>query len=293
MIPVKKLEPFRSFCMTLGELPSAYVDSLTYVELLTWLCNYLEKTVIPTVNNNGEAVEELQRLFIELKEYVENYLESPEFIEQIDTKLDEMATDGTFDAIINTNITGTLSNLDTTDKSNLVSAINEVNTKVATAESHIGTLANLTTSSKDNTVSAINEVNSNVGTLSNLTTTVQTDIVSAVNEINSVNEYSSTEQVVGTWVNDSIIYRKAFTFTEWTGLGYDTGITDIQDLINAVVVLKNTESGQWLKLAFVSGGDYGFYVKKTSTTYKVFIANDSVYTADSVNVILEYTKPII
>lgn len=188
MIPIKKLEPFRNFCLSIGELPSAFVDSMTYVELLTWLCNYLEKTVIPTVNNNGEAVEELQGLFVELKDYVDTYLDSPEFLEDVNTKLDEMATDGTFDQIINTNITGSLSNLDTTSKTNLVSAINEVNGKV-------GTLANLTTTAKTDSVSAINEVNGKVGTLTSLTTTSKTDTVSAINEVNS--SVSVTDTKVG------------------------------------------------------------------------------------------------
>ena len=128
MIPVNRLNPFRRFCMTIGELPTSYIESMTYAELVTWLCNYLENTVIPTVNNNGEAVTELQGLFKELETFVTTYLDSPEFIADVDAKLDEMASDGTFDQIINTNITGTLSNLNTINKTNLVSAINEVNT---------------------------------------------------------------------------------------------------------------------------------------------------------------------
>lgn len=198
MITIKKLEPFKEFCLLLGEEISAYDDNndnyleqLTYVELLTWLCNYLENVVIPTVNNNGEAVEELQALFIELKSYVDNYLDSPEFLSQVSDKLDLMATDGTLDRIINTNITGSLANLNTTNKSNLVSAINEVNTKSITNSTNIGTLSNLATTEKTNVVGAINEVNTNtttnatnIGVLSNLNTTNKTNIVSAINETN-------------------------------------------------------------------------------------------------------------
>ena len=85
---------------------------------------------------------------------------------------------------------GTLSNLTTTDKSSLVSAINEVKSAADTASNKVGTLTNLTTTSKTDTVSAINEVKSaadsastKVGTLSNLTTTAKTDAVSAINEV--------------------------------------------------------------------------------------------------------------
>lgn len=74
---------------------------------------------------------------------------------------------------------GTLSDLGTTVKSNLVSAINEVNTQVGTNTgnistntqnisantSAIGVLANLSTVTKTDLVSATNEVNSKVGTL--------------------------------------------------------------------------------------------------------------------------------
>ena len=64
------LPPFKRLCMTIGELPSSYVETMTYYESLLWFCNYLGKTVIPTINNNAEAVEELQTKYIELKDYV-------------------------------------------------------------------------------------------------------------------------------------------------------------------------------------------------------------------------------
>ena len=70
---IEKLSPFKHFCMSIGELPSSYIESMTYLELLTWLCNYLSKTVIPAINNNGQAVEELQNLFLQLQNFVDNY----------------------------------------------------------------------------------------------------------------------------------------------------------------------------------------------------------------------------
>ena len=73
--PVGKLSPFAHFCCTIGNLPTSYMISLTYEEQLLWLCNYLEKTVIPAVNTNAEAVAELQNLYVQLKNYVDNYFE--------------------------------------------------------------------------------------------------------------------------------------------------------------------------------------------------------------------------
>ena len=100
----KRLNPFGRFCCTIGNLPTSYMLSLTYEEQLIWFCKYLEDTVIPAVNNNAEALEELQNLFIELKDYVDNYLDNLDLQEDINNKLDEMATDGTLAEIINQEI---------------------------------------------------------------------------------------------------------------------------------------------------------------------------------------------
>ena len=94
MKEIKGLKPFTRFLMTIGELPSSYLVSMTYEEQLLWFCNYLQNVVIPTINNNGEAVEELQNKFIELKSYVDNYFENLDVQEEINNKLDEMAESG-------------------------------------------------------------------------------------------------------------------------------------------------------------------------------------------------------
>ena len=55
---------------------------------------------------------------------------------------------------------GTLADLTTTEKTNLVGAINEVKSSADTNKTSIGTLADLTTTEKTNLVGAINEVKS-------------------------------------------------------------------------------------------------------------------------------------
>lgn len=114
--------PFRKLVMTIGELPTAFVESMTYYELLAWFTNYLETVIIPTVNNNAECVEELQGKFIELKDateqeidsfetnitalfnelhdYVENYFDNLDVQEEINNKLDEMAENGQLTQLI-------------------------------------------------------------------------------------------------------------------------------------------------------------------------------------------------
>ena len=95
-INIEGLKPFRKFCMTIGALPSSYLETLTYQELLLWFCSYLQDTVIPAINNNAEAVEELQNLYVELKNYCDNYFKNLDVQEEINNKLDEMASNRNF-----------------------------------------------------------------------------------------------------------------------------------------------------------------------------------------------------
>lgn len=88
-INVEKLRPFTRILMTIGELPTSYLMSMTYLEQVTWFCNYLQKTVIPVVNNNAQAVEELQ-----------NIIDNLNLQDEVDTKLDEMAESGQLTDII-------------------------------------------------------------------------------------------------------------------------------------------------------------------------------------------------
>ena len=84
-----KLPPFKHLCMTIGNLPSSYVDSMSYYECLLWLINYLQKTVIPALNNNAEAVKEIQ-----------DWIKNLDLQDEVDTKLDEMAESGELQEII-------------------------------------------------------------------------------------------------------------------------------------------------------------------------------------------------
>lgn len=93
-VDVQSLTPFKKFIMTIGALPTSYLESMTYAELVMWFCDYLQNTVIPTVNNNAEAVEELQGLYEELKQYVNNYFDNLDVQAEIDKKLDEMVVGG-------------------------------------------------------------------------------------------------------------------------------------------------------------------------------------------------------
>ena len=105
--PVEKLTPFTKMVMSIGTLPSSFYASMSYYESMVWLYEYLKNEVIPTVNNNGDAVEELQGKFLELNEafetlesYIEHYFENLDVQQEINNKLDQMALDGTLTNLI-------------------------------------------------------------------------------------------------------------------------------------------------------------------------------------------------
>lgn len=90
----KTINPLKRMCMTIGQLPSSYLETMSYYEMLVWFVEFLKNQIIPTLNNNAEAVRELQQLYIELKEYVDNYFDSTDFQSMVNQKIDEMAESG-------------------------------------------------------------------------------------------------------------------------------------------------------------------------------------------------------
>lgn len=87
------LKPFKRFCITLGEIPSSYLESMSYYETLVWLCNYLNKIIEPSLKETQEGVTELQ-------EFVSHYFDNLNVQEEINNKLDEMADSGELTDII-------------------------------------------------------------------------------------------------------------------------------------------------------------------------------------------------
>ena len=98
--PINTIPNFKRFCMTIGELPTSYLETMTYYEMLVWFTEYMKNTIIPTINNNGLAVEELQNKYIELKSYVDNYFTNLDVQQEINNKLDAMAESGELTDII-------------------------------------------------------------------------------------------------------------------------------------------------------------------------------------------------
>lgn len=84
-------------------------------------------------------------------------------------------------ATVNESNIGTMQDLTTTAKNNLVSAINEINTQLGTNTTNIGINA-----------SNIATLGTNQGDLVNLMTTAKNNLVSAINELKGVNDTQNT-----------------------------------------------------------------------------------------------------
>ena len=101
MINVEKIKPTGLFTNYIYKaIPLAFDESMSYYETLCGLLSYLKDTVIPALNNNADAIIEVQGLITQLQNYVDNYFENLDVQEEINNKLDEMAELGQLTDII-------------------------------------------------------------------------------------------------------------------------------------------------------------------------------------------------
>lgn len=96
------LPPFSAWLAS--NIPAVYNNTMSYYEELTSLINWLETVVLPAVNSNAAGMAQLQQLFTELKNFVDNYFDNLDVQEEINNKLDAMVEDGTLQEIITTYI---------------------------------------------------------------------------------------------------------------------------------------------------------------------------------------------
>ena len=101
MINVEKVKPTGLFTNYIYKaIPLAFDESMSYYETLCGLLAYLKDTVIPALNNNADAIAEVQELMTQLQNYVDNYFDNLDVQEEINTKLDEMAESGVLEEIM-------------------------------------------------------------------------------------------------------------------------------------------------------------------------------------------------
>ena len=129
MINVEKIKPTGLFTNYIYKaIPLAFDESMSYYETLCGLLSYLKDTVIPALNNNADAIVELQNLYNELHDYVEHYFDNLDVQEEINNKLDDMVEDGTLDEIINQEIFSDLND----DISALQQDVSDLDSKITT-----------------------------------------------------------------------------------------------------------------------------------------------------------------
>lgn len=111
-------------------LPTAFNESLTLLQKVNMIIQSLS-----TTNDTVNSVIE------QWNDQIVPYVNGDAFKTDISNKLDQMASDGTLDALINTNLIGSLSSLITTDKTSIVNAINEVETNLDVTNTNLAEIS--------------------------------------------------------------------------------------------------------------------------------------------------------
>ena len=184
---------------------------------------------------------------------------------------DQYVVDSNIKRITIEDIIGRLIDLNTSDKSNIVAAINEVLSGLNTIITNVGDLATLTTTDQSSIVNAINELVSNIGDLTSLLTVDKSSLVNAVNElvsnmgdlsnlittdksslVNAINEAASRESFKVATTAQTVIYLDdANGSDDNDGL---TASTAFKTLDKAISCLNSISSA--LRIEFLSTGTY-------------------------------------
>lgn len=120
--------------------------------------------------------------------------------------------------------------------------------------------------------SVVNTNDTNVGDITTLTTSNKSSVVSATNEINARFNFSTTEQVIGTWTDGSTWYRKVVSLGNLPSSGSKStshGISNLDKVINIY--------------GFANTNTYKFPLPYTTNSNQ---SNISLY-ASATNVIVE------
>lgn len=217
----------------------------------------------------------------ELSQYVGS--DKPTYLVDYNTDMSNIDT-GIYNAKaladVNATSIGTLSNLETTVKTDLVSAVNEINTQVGlnttaigtntddieTNTTNIGDLTDLETTAKSNLVNAINEVESetntntaNIGDLTNLETSTKSNLVSAINEVYQLKTTTLYDNSTGTTGNVTLsddVSNYNYLEIYYTNSGKAIDAFTKYDIA----------SGASIPLSFVNIGSSSMYIQSENAT---------------------------
>ena len=105
----KNLTPFKWFILENFPFIEADFDALTEWQLFCKLGKEINK-IIDSQNVVGDEMEKFSQAFIDLQNYINNYFDKLDVQDEINNKLNEMATDGTLANIINQQLLGSINN---------------------------------------------------------------------------------------------------------------------------------------------------------------------------------------
>lgn len=132
----KNLTPFKWFVIENFPFIEADFDALTDWQLYCKLGKEINK-IIDSQNVVGTEMEKFSQAFIELQNYVDNYFKNLDVQDEINNKLNEMASDGTLENIINEKI---FSNLNLQIQNN-TNDINNLNHQIQNNTNNINNLS--------------------------------------------------------------------------------------------------------------------------------------------------------
>lgn len=128
----KDLGAFKFWCQK--TLPAVYDDSLSYYELLCKVVNCLNELIANT-NETNSNVQKLHNAYIQLQEYVNHYFANLDVQNEINEKLDIMASNGT--------LTVLLKRLVTTEQAEVIAMLNDVNRQIKVLNDRMTTFSSL------------------------------------------------------------------------------------------------------------------------------------------------------
>ena len=164
-------------------IPLAFNESLSYMEQICNLISYIENTLVPAINNNANAIKELQEYVQELKK----------LLDKLEQKVDENFI------TLNTKIDTTKEELNTkidTIKEELITLINNVNDTLTNAindlDSKVVEHINASNEKFNSLDTSIESINTNIGTINTNIGTINTNIGTINTEVGTITEQIQT-----------------------------------------------------------------------------------------------------
>ena len=164
-------------------IPLAFNESLSYMEQICNLISYIENTLVPAINNNANAIKELQEYVQELKK----------LIDKLEQKVDENFI------TLNTKIDNTKEELNTkidTTKEELTNIINGINATLTNAIQNLNTKVvehiNASNEKFNALDTSIESINNNIDTINTNIDTINTNIEATNTEVGTIKEQIQT-----------------------------------------------------------------------------------------------------